>query len=52
MGYKLFDINDREVFHKDLQEKAPWCADGERFENVFIKKIWRDIFNNYKSRKN
>src|SRR5690554_6339102 len=37
MGYKLFDKNNKELQHHDLQDKKHWCKDGEKIEEAFIR---------------
>jgi hypothetical protein len=36
MAYKLLDENGKEVNHHDLQDKSPWCKEGESIEENFI----------------
>ena len=38
MPYKLYDINQRQVTHHDLQDKGMWCQSGATKEEVFVKK--------------
>lgn len=35
--YKLFDINNLELFNNDLQDKSRWCKDGEKIEEAFVR---------------
>lgn len=37
MSYKLYDINNKEVTHHDLQDKSKWCKDGEKIEEAFVR---------------
>lgn len=37
MGYKLFDKNNNELQHHNLQDKHHWCRDGEKIEEAFIR---------------
>jgi len=34
--FKLLDFNNQEISFKDLDNKAFWCAHGERQEQAFV----------------
>jgi len=38
MSYTQFDKDGNIISHKDLQDKKVWCKDGEKIEEVFVKK--------------
>ena len=44
--FKLLDFNNQEISFKDLDNKAFWCAHGERQEKAFI-----NLFNKLKEEK-
>lgn len=44
MSYSLFDKDNNEIILRDLQDKAPWCADGASKEFNFIKN-YGEVFN-------
>jgi len=44
LAYQLFDIENKELFHHDLQDKSRWCRDGERIEEAFVR-IFGDQLN-------
>src|ERR1035437_6119553 len=37
MAYQLFDVNNKELLHHDLQDKSRWCRDGEKIEEAFVR---------------
>ena len=43
MSYSLFDQDENEIILRDLQDKAPWCADGASREFNFIKKYGQNF---------
>lgn len=43
MGYTQYDKDGNEINHKDLQAKSVWCKDGEKIEEVFVRKYGQTL---------
>lgn len=43
MAYQMFDVNNKEILHHDLQDKSRWCKDGEKIEEAFVRKYGEQL---------